>query len=202
MLTRSLILSSPECDLSFTLCTGASNEGGLSLRKDECWLMLPHCFVILSVCKRALVNTLALWPVKWWQLCAKDIEWWKAAVPRAAAYSWTTMFGDASPCTVAVFTLEHIQVAQQGDSFICAIIALKKTYSKLTRIKERCQMGQVHELNKMKLDKHDNLRKQLVLPKELKPIVLKHLHNMGHMGTGPFGYIYICIFHLLLHILA
>lgn len=50
-------------------------------------------------------------------------------------------------------------------------------------------MGQVHDLNELKLDKHDNLRKQLVLPTELKPIVLQRLqNNMGHMGTSPFGY--------------
>lgn len=133
MLTRSLILSSPEYDLSFAVCRGISNEGGLSLTvswwvsglssvsntSEEGWMLtLPHCFVILSVSKRALVSALGLWPVKWWQLCAKDIEWWKAAVPHATAFSLTTMFRDASPCTVAVFSIEDIQAAQQWDPFI------------------------------------------------------------------------------------
>lgn len=104
------------------------------------------------------------------------------------------MLGDAPPSTVPAFSAEDIRASPKKDPSISEIITLKKR-EWTPNGKDKRQMSReakrlVHEWNKLKLVKgilfrHASQRKELVLPTELKPMVLKHLHNdMGHVGAN------------------
>ncbi|KAI4875326.1 hypothetical protein NFI96_030093, partial [Prochilodus magdalenae] len=95
--------------------------------------------------------------------------------------------------SVPLITPEDIRAAQKEDISICEVIRLKKGCWN-PNDKDKRQMGQetrrlVHEWNRLKLDKgilyrQTGMRKQLVLPCKLKPLVLKQLHDdMGHVGA-------------------
>lgn len=93
---------------------------------------------------------------------------------------------------VEPFSQADIQSAQLDDPIIKEIITLKKNdwvpNEKDKRTMNRETRRLVHEWNKLEFEegilyRRSGTRKQLVLPQRLRSLVLKNLHNMGHVGS-------------------
>jgi len=112
-------------------------------------------------------------------------------VPRTVALQIRVEEDNLPAACLPVFTPEDIRDAQSGDENICEVVKLKKSgWSPKDKDRSSISIGTrrlIHEWNRLTLKKEILYREsgpnqQLVLPKTLTPIVLKHLHNdMGHI---------------------
>ncbi len=114
-------------------------------------------------------------------------------MPRTVALQICVEEDNLPAAFLPVFTPGDIRDAQSGDENICEVVKLKKS-GWIPKDKDRSSISigtrrLIHEWNRLTLKKEILYREsgpnqQLVLPKALTPIVLKHLHDdMGHIGA-------------------